>query len=238
MYAAADELFVSTPFFKSTDVAQIKYEMLRRVAVDGASVRNAAEAFGFSRQTFYQAKADFERKGMEGLLPSERVPEEGDKLTKEVRNFIRESLENDPYLPIRELTTRVNENFAVEIHQQSIQRERRLIVQELNGISPVHPTTFISDHLTVNFITRTVRAGDKNVHLTPTEFEILYHLVSQAGTPLPHRKLVRLVWGRHSADTRLLRVFISELRKKIEPDPSRPKYILTETCIGYRFTTE
>jgi len=239
MYSAADELFASAPFFKSTDVAQIKYEMLRRVAVDGASVHTATVAFGFSRQTFYQAKADFERKGMEGLMPSKRGPTEGHKLTKEVLDFIRQSLEIDPALRIRELTIKVNERFAVEIHQQSIQRARRRIVQELNGVSPIHSTTFTSDHLTFDFVTRTVRAGDKNVHLTPTEFEILHHLFSHAGKPVPHRKLVRWVWGPHSAaDTQLLRVYITQLRKKIEPDPSRPKYILTEPWIGYRFNTE
>jgi transposase len=231
-------LFANSSFFKSTDKAQIKYEMLRRVAVEGESVRIATMAFGFSRQTFYQAQADFKLKGIEGLLPSKRSPTEGHKLTNEVLDFIQESIEKDPSLRIRELTTKVNERFGTEIHEQSIQRARRRIVRELDSASP-RSTTFISDHLTIDFITRRVRAGDTNTHLTPTEFDILYHLFLHGGKPIPHRKLIRLVWGQHTAvGTQHLRVYINQLRKKIEPEPTRPRYVLTEPWIGYRFAIE
>ena len=83
-HAVTDELFGSNGFFDATDIVQVKYEMLRRVAVDGISVRDATNAFGFSRQTFYLAKADFEQNGLQGLLPLSPVP-------KRITNLLKKS---------------------------------------------------------------------------------------------------------------------------------------------------
>jgi two-component system KDP operon response regulator KdpE len=72
--------------------------------------------------------------------------------------------------------------------------------------------------------------------LTPTEFDLLRHLFLNAGKPVPHRKLAKSIWGKYSASqTELLRVYVTQLRKKIEPDPTKPTYIVTEPWIGYRF---
>jgi DNA-binding winged helix-turn-helix (wHTH) protein/transposase len=235
-HAITDELFASSVFFDASDIVQVKYEMLRRVAVDGISVRDATHAFGFSRQTFYLAKADFEQNGLPGLLPFKPGPKESHKLTKEVLDFIRESRANDPSLTISELTGRVKERFHIEIHQQSIHRALRHIREGLNAFGATHATMFVSDYLEIDFANRRVRAAQNHVHLTPTEFDILRHLFSHAGKPVPHRKLVRLVWGRNSiGDLSCLRVYVNQLRKKIEPNPSEPTYILTEPWIGYRF---
>src|SRR5262249_41910948 len=98
------------------------------------------------------------------------------------------------------------------------------------------PPSFVADALEVDFERRRVRAGRKNVRLTPKEFELLRYLVSQRGKPVPHRELLQAVWGPDYGDqTDYLRVFITHLRKKIEPNPARPKYILTEPWLGYRF---
>jgi len=95
---------------------------------------------------------------------------------------------------------------------------------------------FVSEDLEIDFETRKVRARGNNVRLTPKEFELLRYLVSQRGKPVPHRELLQAVWGPDYGDqTDYLRVFITHLRKKIEPNPSKPKYILTEPWLGYRF---
>ena len=74
------------------------------------------------------------------------------------------------------------------------------------------------------------------IHLTPKEFELLAYLVQHPGAVLTHRKLLGAIWGgNYTEQTEYLRVFIGQLRKKIEPDPANPKYILTEPWIGYRF---
>jgi two-component system KDP operon response regulator KdpE len=82
------------------------------------------------------------------------------------------------------------------------------------------------------------RAGEE-IHLTPKEFDLLTHFVRNAGRVLTHRALLGAVWGGdYTEQHEYLRVFIGQLRKKIETDPSKPRYILTEPWIGYRFNSD
>lgn len=95
---------------------------------------------------------------------------------------------------------------------------------------------FESKTLTVDFETRQVTAQGKEVHLTPKEFELLRQLIANAGKPLTHRRLLQTVWGPDYGDEpEYLRVMVNQLRKKIESDPAKPKLILTEPWVGYRF---
>ena len=97
-------------------------------------------------------------------------------------------------------------------------------------------TSFSSKDLTVDFETRQVTVKGRDIHLTPKEFELLRHLISNAGKPITHRRLLQAVWGPDYGDEpEYLRVMINQLRKKIESDPGRPKFILTEPWVGYRF---
>jgi two-component system KDP operon response regulator KdpE len=92
-----------------------------------------------------------------------------------------------------------------------------------------------SGNLIVNLALRQVLLNDRPVALTPTEYEILRALVTHAGKVLTHAQLIRTVWGgNHEADSHLLRVNISNLRRKIEQDPLRPRHIVTEAGVGYR----
>jgi len=84
---------------------------------------------------------------------------------------------------------------------------------------------------------RLVRKRGLVVHLTPKEFDLLHCLMSQAGKPLTHARLLTSVWGtEYGNELEYTRTFIRQLRKKLEDDPSRPEYLLTESYIGYRFT--
>lgn len=95
---------------------------------------------------------------------------------------------------------------------------------------------FASKDMTVDFESREVTVRGQDVHLTPKEFDVLKHLVANQGKPLTHRRLLQSVWGPdYGEETENLRVVINQLRKKIEADPAKPKYILTEPWIGYRF---
>ena len=90
--------------------------------------------------------------------------------------------------------------------------------------------------LEVDFANRKVVASGVSVRLTPTEFDILRYLVSQANKPVPHKRLLQAIWGPEYGDQiEYLRVFINQLRKKIEPPGSKPVFITTEPRIGYRF---
>jgi two-component system KDP operon response regulator KdpE len=83
---------------------------------------------------------------------------------------------------------------------------------------------------------RLVRKSGAIVHLTPKEFDLLYCLMSHAGRPLTHARLLTSVWGtEYGSEVEYLRTFVRQLRQKLERDPSRPEYILTDSYIGYRF---
>jgi two-component system KDP operon response regulator KdpE len=95
---------------------------------------------------------------------------------------------------------------------------------------------FASKDVNIDFESRQVTVRGRDVHLTPKEYDVLKHLVANQGKPLTHRRLLQSVWGPdYGEETENLRVVINQLRKKIEADPARPKYILTEPWIGYRF---
>ena len=89
--------------------------------------------------------------------------------------------------------------------------------------------------LVVNIALRRVQKGDKEIKLTPTEYELLKELILQAGKVLTHKQLLKAVWGnQYAEDTQYIRVYIAQLRRKIEDDPSRPQYIISEPGVGYR----
>jgi two-component system KDP operon response regulator KdpE len=93
--------------------------------------------------------------------------------------------------------------------------------------------------LTIDFDRRRVLRGASEIRLTPKEFELLTLLVSHAGRVLTHRTISKAIWGSHAAEQpEHLRVLMGQLRKKIEPDPSAPRYVLTEPWVGYRFADE
>jgi two-component system KDP operon response regulator KdpE len=90
--------------------------------------------------------------------------------------------------------------------------------------------------LTIDFAARTVTRGTSSAHLTPKELDLLRYLTQHANEAVPHRELLQAVWGPDYGDqVDYLRAFIKSLRKKVEPDPEHPQYIMTEPWIGYRF---
>jgi two-component system KDP operon response regulator KdpE len=101
---------------------------------------------------------------------------------------------------------------------------------------PAKTVTRIDDRLAVDFSRHQVVVDGEPVKLRPTEYRLLYHLVSNAGWIMSHERLLAKVWGHEYRDeSHLLRLYITYLRKKIEADPANPQYILTERGMGYRF---
>ena len=122
-----DERFQENDFFDARDSLQVKYEMLRRVAVEGKSIKKTAEEFGFSRPSFYHARSAFEAEGLAGLLPQRRGPQRAHKLKERVMEFIEQSLQADESLRASGLAERVERRFGLCVHPRSIERalERR-----------------------------------------------------------------------------------------------------------------
>jgi two-component system KDP operon response regulator KdpE len=96
---------------------------------------------------------------------------------------------------------------------------------------------FQTGELSVDLVKRIVRVGGRDVSLSPKEYDILRLLVQHAGKVLTHQHILRLVWGG-SADVQYLRVYVRQLRQKIERSPDQPRYILTETGVGYRLRVD
>jgi len=93
---------------------------------------------------------------------------------------------------------------------------------------------FASDDLSVDLVRRLVRRGAEDVKLSPKEYDILEQLVIHAGKVLTHKHLLREVWHDESVDPQYLRVYVRQLRQKIEADPAAPRHVLTEPGVGYR----
>ena len=117
-----DPAFLASEFFDARDVVQVKYEMVRRVTAEGASVTAAAAAFGYSRPSCYEAAAALAGSGLQGLVPARPGPRAGHKLTQEILTWAEHQLAADPALRPADLVTPVEEAFGVRVHPRSIER--------------------------------------------------------------------------------------------------------------------
>ena len=120
--AVHDPLFVPGEFFDARDLVQVKYEMLRRVRVDGHAVSQSATAFGFSRPVFYHAQRALARAGLAGLVPQKPGPRRAHKLPPAVMVFLERARAADPALRAPALARRVQGRFGYAVHPRSIER--------------------------------------------------------------------------------------------------------------------
>ncbi len=127
LYTAAetvsDERFLNHTFFDPRDLVQVKYEMVRRVRIDGESVSQAARDFGFSRTAFYQARSLLEQQGLPGLIPKRPGPKGAHKLSGPVLEFIqRQQQDSDEVLRPGGLAKMILDKFGFSVHPRSIER--------------------------------------------------------------------------------------------------------------------
>jgi transposase len=116
------ELFKLNEFFDRRDAIQVKYEMLRRVRIDRQPVAHVARDHGYSRPTFYEALAAFERDGLLGLLPVKRGPRRAHKLAPPVMTFVNDLLREDPSRKTPELVEQIHRRFKRRVHPRSVER--------------------------------------------------------------------------------------------------------------------
>ena len=103
-------------------------------------------------------------------------------------------------------------------------------------LSPGTPEQLSLGHTVIDFTARRVTVGGTEVRLTPKEFDLLRYFAGNPNIAIPHAKLLQAIWGPdYGEEVEYLRVFINQLRKKIESDPSHPEYLITEPWVGYRF---
>ena len=156
----------------------------------------------------------------------------------------------DPRIPIVMLTVLGSEDRKVEALDAGADdyitkpfQLRELIARlraavRRNKLSDGAEVTVIAvGDLSLDATRHLVQKKGRTVHLTPKQFELLHYLMANAGMPVPHAKLLRSVWGpEYGNELEYLRTFVRQVRMKIEDDPANPKYLLTESHIGYRFS--
>lgn len=120
--AVSEEAFGFSEFFDARDLAQVKYEMVRKVATGAASVSAAAGAFGLSRQSYYTTAAALESEGLASLVPARPGPRGAHKLTDEVLDHLQALREADAELGPVELAAAVAERFGISVHPRSVER--------------------------------------------------------------------------------------------------------------------
>jgi transposase len=117
-----DPNFLESEFFDPHDIVQVKYEMLRRVFAEKAPVTNAAEQYGVSRPTYYQAKANFDEIGIAGLVPKKRGPRSPHKLQGKVLTFLQSQVVPGEPIRARKLAAAIRQEFDIAVHPRTIER--------------------------------------------------------------------------------------------------------------------
>lgn len=205
---------------------------LEAVGFDVAEAATGEEALeNVAREDYDAVLLDVNMPGMGGM-----------KACREIRR-------KSPALPILMLTIRDSQDDKLEafeagaddyvtkpFHMRELTARVRAAVRRTH-LSRVEPdeSVYIGE-VALNPVLRTVHKRGNRIHLTPKEFDLLHYLMENAGTPLAHNRLLTAVWGEgYGGELEYLRTFMHQLRKKLEDDPSRPTYILTEAWFGYRF---
>lgn len=117
-----DNKFLDNPFFDPNDLLQVKYEMLRKYENENITSDQAAHCYGFSRMSFHRIKTAFNQEGINGLLPEQKGPREGHKVTDEIVMFLKQTLLDQPELSLMDLKIKTEEKYGISVHKRSIER--------------------------------------------------------------------------------------------------------------------
>jgi transposase len=120
--AIHDTLFAGNPFFDAKDLVQVRYEMVRRHRVDGIAISAVATNFGVSRPTFYKALRALQQAGLPGLLPSQRGPKGGHKISAKVVAFVVDLKAARPKLTTSQCLDEIETRFGIKVHRRSLER--------------------------------------------------------------------------------------------------------------------
>lgn len=132
-----------------------------------------------------------------------------------------------------------NDYITKPFHMGELMARIRVVERSLQKSgAEVGNTKFSCDWLMVDYEKRKVFVSDNEIHLTPTEYKTLLLLIANKGKVLTHNYIIRQIWGYEGGDSKSVRVFMANLRRKLEKDTTHPRFILTEVGVGYRFADE
>ncbi len=218
------------------DESSLRKALRSSLTASGFSVgeaRNGEEALGIVQQKpFDLVLLDINMPGISGIEACRRLREIAPNLAI-VMVTVRE-LEDDK---VRALEAGADDYVTKPFRYRELTARLRAVLRRTRVQPSAEPTIILeAGNLKLDLERRLLSRGAEEIHLSPTEFDLLAFLMKNAGAPLTHVKLLRSVWGADYGDElEYLRAYIRMLRKKIEDDPGKPQYILTEPSVGYRF---
>ena len=168
---------------------------------------------------------------------------DGIELTRRIREqspvpIIVLSAIGDDQKKVEALELGADDYVTKPFHMEELSARVKSVLRRLALVSGTEPV-FRTGDLSVNFARREVQLNNEQIRMTPTEYDLLKYMIQHAGKVLTHRTLLIAIWGQAYADqAQYLRVFVGQLRKKLEKNTARPRYILTDPGVGYRFSTE
>ena len=175
------------------------------------------------------------------LLDIEMPALNGFEVLKEIRRFsdvpvIMLTVRDDEISKVTGLELGADDYITKPFGYLELVARVRAVLRRAERAPFTHEGKVACDDLEIDFDARSILVAGKPAALTNTEYRLLYHLVRNAGRPLSHEALLARVWGNEYTDEiNYLKVYINRLRAKIEPDPKKPRYILTEYGFGYSF---
>jgi two-component system KDP operon response regulator KdpE len=175
---------------------------------------------------------DVEMPGMDGFETLKRLREVSDAAV------IMVTVRSDEEDKIKGLDLGADDYITKPFSPRELSSRIRAVLRRLDhlGSRPDKQIITIDERLEVDLPQRDVIVEGERINLRPTEYRLLYHLIQNAGWVVPHETLLTKVWGpEYINDNHLLRLYITYLRKKIEPNPENPRYIFNERGLGYRF---
>jgi two-component system KDP operon response regulator KdpE len=206
---------------------------LKREGFDVTLASNGIEGLrAFHAELPHLVVLDIVMPEMDGLTVCRRIREVGNKAP--VMMLSAQAITEEDI--IEGLEAGADEYLVKPVRLDEFVARVRALLRRAQINEPIDDTVYDDGYLSVDLVGRHVRVRGQRIHLTPTEFKLLTVLLENAGRVVPQRELLEMVWGReYIDDVYYPRVYVSQLRRKIEPDPSNPIYILTEHRVGYRF---
>jgi two-component system KDP operon response regulator KdpE len=216
------------------DEPQIRRVLKTTLATQGYEVfaaRTGEEALiAIREQRFDLVLLDMNMPGMGGLATCEEIRSGSDVA------IIMLTVRNSEQDKVAALDAGADDYVTKPFGIPELCARIRAALRRLSALQAAEGPTIQLDGVEIDLRERRVRRAGQVLRLTPKEFDVLQYLVANPRTPIPHARLLQAVWGPdYGNEVEYLRFFVNQLRKKIEPDPAHPRYLLTEPWVGYRF---